>query len=144
MKNTSAILIEVLLKAIDKIGIRKTIRILEVSQITNDNTKLLQEAIIITTCKSYGISESMLLKGRKNIQSRTNAVGVASVLLYRQCKLSQREIAEVLNKEHTNINKYIKKFESLDENFKLDKEIIEQMETIKQNALDYYESQLNN
>lgn len=130
-RNSSTILIEVLFKAIDKMGIKKTIQVLEVSQNYTDDNKRLIELVLINTCNHFNISQSILINSRKNIASRTNAIGVCSILLLRMCKLSQREISSILRKDPSLINKYIKKYESLDMNFKDDALIIDKIEQIK-------------
>jgi hypothetical protein len=47
------------------------------------------------------------------------------------CKLSQREISDILKKDPTLINKYIHKYQSLDKNFKDDIEVMRKMELIE-------------
>jgi len=56
MKNSSTILIEVLLKTIDKMGIKGTIQVLEVSNNYSDENKKLIDLIILNTCKYFDIS----------------------------------------------------------------------------------------
>jgi len=138
VKNTSTKLIEVLFKTIDRVGIKKTIKVLEVSQKDINHNKHLQDLIILNTCNKFGITEKTLLFGRQNIANRTNAIGVCSVLLSRLCKLSQREISYILHKEPTNINKYIKKFEHLDAQFKNDKELIIIINDIEKECNEYF------
>jgi len=135
LKNKSAQLIEVLLKTIDKMGISKTIEVLEVSHNYNDSQSRLIKTIVINTCKHFDINETILLKGRKNTQNRTNAIGVCSVLLLRHCGISQREIADILKKDATLINRYVKKFTNLDIKFKMDAIVLEKMEQIKDESL---------
>lgn len=130
-RNSSTILIEVLLKTIDKMGIKKTIQVLEVSQNYNDDNKRKIETILLVTCNHFGISQTTLIKGRKNVPNRTNAIGVCAVLLLRLCNLSQREVADILRKDPTLINKYIRKIDTLDFNFKEEFEVINKMELIK-------------
>ena len=139
MKNTSTTLIEVLLKTIDKVGLKKTIEVLEISHKNSDDKKLKQGIIILTTCNYFGISQKTLLTGRKNIVDRTNAIGVCAVLLQRLCKYSQREISYILRKEPTNINKYIKRFDNLDQNFKTDNELLFKIDNIQKECIQYYE-----
>ena len=139
MKNTSTTLIEVLLKTIDKVGLKKTIEVLEISHKNSDDKKLKQGIIILTTCNYFGISQKTLLTGRKNIVDRTNAIGVCAVLLQRLCKYSQREISYILRKEPTNINKYIKRFDNLDKNFKTDNELLFKIDNIEKECIKYYE-----
>jgi len=130
-RNSSTQLIEVLLKSIDKMGIKKTIQILEVSQNFSDDNKSLIETIIVVTCNHFNISHSVLINGRKNIPNRTNAIGICAVLLLRICKLSQREISAILKKDASLINKYIKRFDNLDSNFKDDLELKNKMNSIR-------------
>ncbi len=139
MKNTSTTLIEVLLKTIDKVGLKRTIEVLEISHQNSDDKKLKQGIIILTTCNYFGISQKTLLTGRKNIADRTNAIGVCAVLLQRLCKYSQREISYILRKEPTNINKYIKRFDNLDKNFKSDNDLLFKIESIEQEVIKHYE-----
>jgi len=135
LKNKSTLLIEVLLKTIDKMGISKTIQVLEVSHNYTDKEKLLIQTIVLNSCKYFDIDEKTLFNGRKNTANRINAIGVASVLLHRHCNISQREISNILKKDATLINRYIKKYQSLDPNFKLDLIVIEKMEQIKIESL---------
>jgi len=130
-RNSSTQLIEVLLKSIDKMGIKKTIQILEVSQNFSDDNKRLIETTIVVTCNHFNITHSVLLSGRKNIPNRTNAIGICAVLLLRICKLSQREISAILKKDASLINKYIKRYDNLDMNFKDDLELANKMNTIR-------------
>lgn len=112
-------------------GIKKTIQVLEVSQNYNDDNKRKIETILLVTCNHFGISQTTLIKGRKNVPNRTNAIGVCAVLLLRLCNLSQREVADILRKDPTLINKYIRKIDTLDFNFKEEVEVINKMELIK-------------
>tara|TARA_R110002167_G_scaffold70465_11_gene198864 strand:- start:9022 stop:9468 length:447 start_codon:yes stop_codon:yes gene_type:complete len=139
VKNSSTALIEVLLKTIDKVGIKKTIEVLEISQNSTNDILVLQGLIILNTCQSFGITEHMLLKGRKNIANRTNAIGVCAVLLKKMCRYSQIEISMILKKEPSNINKYLKKFENLDNTFKSDINIMHHIDKIENETMRYYE-----
>jgi hypothetical protein len=139
LKNTSTTLIEVLLKTIDRVGIAKTIKVLEVSQNTMDEQQFLHSLILLNTCNHFGISEKTLLNGRKNIANRTNAIGVCCVLMLKMCKYNQRQISKILNKEPSNVNKYIKKYENLDKNFKADFDIMYKMEVIEKETIKFYE-----
>lgn len=134
-RNSSTILIEVLLRTIDKMGIKKTIQVLEVSQNYTDDNKRLIDLILINTCNHFGITQNTLLNGRKNIANRTNALGVCIILLLRMCKISQREISEILRKDPSLINKYLHKYENLDVNFKNDADILLKIEQIKQEVI---------
>ena len=129
--NNSKKLIEVLLKTIDRVGIKQTIESLEITEIHITENKVLQDAIIGLTCKHFSISKKMLIAGRRNIPNRTNAIGVCCVMLSRHCKITQRDIGKILRKEVSNVNKYIKKYQELDENFKEDKEVLKIMQTIE-------------
>ena len=139
MKNNSTILIEVLLKTIDKMGIKRTIQVLEVSNNYSDENKRLIDLIILNTCKYFDISEAMLKKGTIRNPSRINAIGVCSVLLLRMCKLSQREIADILQKDATLINKYVRRYQILNANLKEDAELLDKMEAIRTDALKQFE-----
>jgi hypothetical protein len=141
-RNSSTILIEVLLKAIDKMGIKKTIQVLEISHNYSDDNKQLIQLVILNTCTHFGITQSTLLKGRKNIADRTNAIGVCALLLMRMCRLSQREISDILKKDPTLINKYIHKYQSLDKNFKDDIEVMRKMDLIELESIKQ-QSELN-
>ena len=98
---------------------------------TYTENKVLQDAIVGLTCKYFEISKKMLIAGRKNISNRTNAIGVCALLLSRYCKITQRDIGKILRKEVSNVNKYIKKYQDLDINFKEDKEVIQKMQLIE-------------
>ena len=95
MKNNSTILIEVLLKTIDKMGIKKTIQVLQISQSLSDENKKIITLIIAKTCKHFQISEDNLKHGRGKI-NRTNAIIVASALLQAMGKLNQKQISDIL------------------------------------------------
>jgi hypothetical protein len=138
--NNSTQLIEILLKTIDKMGIKRTIQVLEISHNGFDGQESLVKLIIGNTCLEFGITEKTLMQGRKNSPNRTDAVGVVSVLLLRMCNLTQRQVALLLKKDPTLINKYIKKFESLDSNFKEDAKVMDKMENIRTITLTQYEN----
>jgi len=116
-------------------GISKTIQVLEVSHNYTDKEKLLIQTIVLNSCKYFDIDEKTLFNGRKNTANRINAIGVASVLLHRHCNISQREISNILKKDATLINRYIKKYQNLDPNFKLDAIVIQKIEQIKIESL---------
>jgi len=120
-------------------GIKRTIKVLEVSHKNVNDIDLLKGLILLNTCNTFGITEKTLLSGRKNVANRTNAIGVCAVLLLRLCKFTQREISEILKKEPTNINKYIKRYENLDKNFKADFEIMYKMKEIEKETIRFYE-----
>ena len=84
MKYISTTLIEVLLKSIDRVGIKKTIKVLEITQNSVNEIELIKGAIILNTCNSFAISEKTLINGRKNVANRTNAVGVCAFKEIRQ------------------------------------------------------------
>lgn len=131
-RNSSTILIEVLLKTIDKMGIKKTIQVLEISNNHTDDNQKKVDYILLMTCNHFGISQNILLNGRKNIPNRTNAILVSSILLFTMCKLSQREISNILRKDPSLINKYIKKYDTLDATkFKEDADILNKIDLIK-------------
>ena len=113
-------------------GIKGTIKVLEVSQNNVSESDLLKSLIILSTCNHFNITEKTLLSGRKNVANRTNAIGVCAVLLLRLCSLSQREIADILRKDPTLINKYIRKIDTLDLNFKEEIDVVTKMEAIKE------------
>ena len=133
MKNSSTILIEVLLKTIDKMGIKKTIQVLQISQSLSDENKKIITLIIAKTCKHFQISEDNLKHGRGKI-NRTNAIIVASALLQAMGKLNQKQISDILNKDKSSINKYLRKFDSLDPNFFIDAELLTKLEAIRQDV----------
>lgn len=133
MHNTSTLLIEVLLKTIDKMGIKKTIQVLQISQSLSDENKKIITLIIANTCKHFQISEDNLKHGRGKI-NRTNAIIVASALLQAMGKLNQKQISDILNKDKSSINKYLRKFDSLDPNFFIDAELLTKFEAIRQDV----------
>lgn len=139
MKNISIELIEVLLKTIDKMGLQKTIQVLQVSQNTFTQDEILINLILLNTCLEFNINENTLIRGRKNTAQRTNGIGIACVLLFRMAKLTQRQISDLLRKDPSLINKYIKKYENLDKNFAQDMELINKMDRIRENTLKQYE-----
>lgn len=120
-------------------GIKRTIQVLEVSNNYSDENKRLIDLIILNTCKYFDISENMLKKGTIRNPSRINALGVCSVLLMRMCKLSQREIADILHKDSSLINKYVRRYQILNSNLKEDAELLEKMEAIRTDSLKQFE-----
>jgi len=138
-KNNSIQLIEALLKTIDKMGLKKTIQVLQVSQNTFTKDEVLINLILLNTCIEFNINQNVLIGGRKNTPQRTNAIGVVSVLLLRMAKLTQRQISQMLKKDPSLINKYIKKYEALDKNFAQDMNLINKIQRIRENTLKQYE-----
>jgi|TARA_B110000908_G_C10162354_1_gene406687 hypothetical protein len=123
-------LVETLLYSIERLGLKKTIKVLQVYQEEDNEIHQKKQAIIKFTCLRFNISEKTLKKGRKNIPQRTEAIGVCCLLLNNMCEFSQKEIALILEKEKTNVNKYIKKYINLDINNKIDKILIDKIEVI--------------
>jgi chromosomal replication initiation ATPase DnaA len=137
-KNNSTTLIEVLLKTIDKMGIKKTIQVLEIGFNHTSEEQIIVEAIIANTTKEFNITEDILINGRQNFR-RVDALGVCAVLLKRMTNLNQRLIANRLHKDHTLLNKYIHKYENLDPNIKAEAEIITKMDAIREKTLKQFE-----
>jgi hypothetical protein len=123
-RNNSTELIEELLRTIDRVGLRKTIQGLKDTTNPLNSMEVLQEYIILTICLEFKISKQFLLTGRKNAENRANAIGVACLMLRDHCKLTQTEIARTIRKDNSNVNKYLKKYENLDPNFKKDLDLI--------------------
>jgi len=120
-------------------GLQKTIQVLQVSQNTFTQDEILINLILLNTCLEFNINENTLIRGRKNTPQRTNALGIACVLLCRMAKLTQRQISLLLKKDPSLINKYIKKYEELDKNFAQDLELINKMDRIRENTTKQYE-----
>lgn len=137
-KNYSTTLIEVLLKTIDKMGIKKTIKILEISSNSQSDEQIIIEAIIANTTKEFDITEDILINGRENFR-RVDAVGVCAVLLKRMTNLNQRMIANRLRKDYTLINKHLHKYENLDPNIKAEAELIAKMDAIREKTMKQFE-----
>ena len=123
-KKDGKLLIEVLLRTIDKVGIKHTIEALDDVEIHITENQVLQDIIIKEVCKEFEIDKRTLLIGRKNNPSRTNAIGVCCILMRKHCGLSQAEIGRKLRKDISSVNKYIKRIENLDSKFKADQEIM--------------------
>ena len=137
-KNHSIVLIEVLLKTIDKMGIKKTIQVLEIGTNATNEEQIIVEAIVANTTKEFNITEDILVNGRENFR-RVDAVGVCSVLLKRMTNLNQRMIANRLRKDYTLINKYLHKYENLDPNIKAEAELIAKMDAIREKTKKQFE-----
>lgn len=137
-KNNSTILIEILLKTIDKMGIKKTIQVLEIGSRQNSEEQILVEAIIANTTKEFNITEDILINGRQNFR-RVDAVGICAVVLKRMTNLNQRMIANRLHKDYTLLNKYIHKYENLDPNIKTEAELIAKMDAIRETTMKQFE-----
>ena len=123
-KKDGKLLIEVLLRTIDKVGIKNTIEALDDVEIHITENQVLQDIIIKEVCKEFDIDKRTLLVGRKNNPDRTNAIGVCSVLMKKHCQISQSDIGRKLRKDVSSINRYIKKIENLDNKFKADQIIM--------------------
>ena len=136
-KSNSTELIEELLKTIDRVGLKKTIQRLRDTTNQINEIEVLQEYIIEKTCNVFQISRQTLLTGRENTPNRTKAIGVCSVLLSNHCKIPQRKIASVMRKDTSNINKYIKKYENLDPNFKYDLEVIHIIDNLNKTIFEF-------
>jgi hypothetical protein len=136
-------LIEVLLKTIDRVGIKKTIESLEITEIHITENQVLQDIIINETCKEFDITSKTLLQGRKNHPSRTNAIGVCCLLMRRYCKISQAEIGRKIRKDVSNVNKYLKRCENLDDKFKADREVLIHITNIEDNLHNELANNLN-
>ena len=136
-KRNSTELIEELLKTIDRVGLKKTIQRLRDTTNQINEIEVLQEFIIEKTCNVFQISRQTLLTGRENTPNRTKAIGVCSVLLSNHCKIPQRKIASVMRKDTSNINKYIKKYENLDPNFKYDLEVIHIIDNLNKTIIEF-------
>ena len=94
MKNNTQKLFEIVVKSIDKLGIKRTTQILETSIVLHKDNKHIVSSILINTCQTFNISEHILINGRKNIANRTNAIGVCCLLLTDILNLSQTEIGK--------------------------------------------------
>jgi len=136
-------LIEVLLKTIERVGVKKTIESLEITEVHITENQMLQDLIINETCKEFDITLKTLLQGRKNHPSRTNAIGVSCLLIRRYCKISQAEIGRKIRKDVSNVNKYLKKCENLDERFKEDREVLLHIKNIENNLHNELANNLN-
>ena len=136
MKNNTQKLFEIVVKSIDKLGIKRSTQILETSIVLHKDNKHIVSSILINTCQTFNISEHILINGRKNIANRTNAIGVCCLLLTDILNLSQTEIGKILKKDVSNINKYLKKFKKLDENFKEERILIDKINLIKEITLE--------
>lgn len=139
-KNHSTILIEVLLKTIDKMGIKKTIQVLEIGTKATNEEEIIIEAIIANTTREFNITEDLLINGRQNFR-RVDAVGICAVLLKRMTNLNQRLISNRLRKDYTLINKYIHKYENLDPNIKAEAELIAKMDAIREKTKKQFETE---
>ena len=137
-KNHSTILIEVLLKTIDKMGIKKTIQVLEIGTKATNEEQIIIEAIIANTTREFNITEDLLINGRQNFR-RVDAIGICAVLLKRMTNLNQRLIANRLRKDYTLVNKYIHKYENLDPNIKAEAELIAKMDAIRERTKKQFE-----
>jgi hypothetical protein len=136
-KSNSTELIEELLKTIDRVGLKKTIQGLKDTTNPLNEVEVLQEYIISKTCTEFQITRNTLLTGRKNVENRTNAIGVVCLMLKDHCKFTQTDIAKIIRKDNSNVNKYIKKYESLDPNFKKDLDIIRIMNKINTEIINF-------
>ena len=136
-KANSTTLIEELLKTIDRVGIKTTIERLRDTESPLNQSAVLQEFIISKTCSYFNIGKHTLLTGRKNAENRTNAIGVACIMLSNHCRLTQTDIAKIIRKDNSNVNKYIKKYERLDPNFKKDLDVIEIMNNLNNEITDF-------
>jgi len=123
-KNKANRLVEELLKAIDSIGLDKTINTLEFAQNTGvDQNFILQEYIVTITCDAYSITRKKFLSGKSD-KSRTNAIATTSYFLSSFLGYSQTKISGVVKKDNSVISKYIKRINNLDKHHLADQEIL--------------------
>ena len=129
-KNKSSQLIEELLKTIDEVGLEKTISTLQITRQSTDTDEVLQEFIIVSACKEFGIKKQELLTGTSYTAQRKHALGVTALLLKANCNISQTQIGLLIRKDNSNISKYIKTYSNLDVKFKSDRDVIIKIEKL--------------
>jgi len=130
-------LVEELLKAIDVIGLDKTIDTLEYAQTTGvDHILILQEFIIKTSCDAFSITRAKLLCGKSD-RNKTNAIATSSYFLSNHLGYSQAKISSVVKKDNSVISKYIKRINNLDTHHLADQEMLLTLNRLNKQIKDF-------
>jgi hypothetical protein len=144
-KYKGQILIEELLKTIEKIGLDKTIDTLKITQNKiQDSQFLMQEYIIDICCTQKSISKKTLLNSVDNNVNRTNCIAEISYLLNKHNSQSQTQIGYILKKDNSVISKYIKKINQLDNKCFFDIQMIKDINDIEIKIKEFKTKIINN
>ena len=144
-KYKGQILIEELLKTIEKIGLDKTIDTLKITQNKiQDSQFLMQEYIIDICCTQKNITKKVLINSLDNNEKRTNCIAIISYLLNKHNSQSQTQIGYILKKDNSVISKYIKKINQLDNQFFYDIQMIKDIEQVEEKIKEFKIKIINN
>lgn len=126
-KSPESALLEVTLKSVDKLGIAKTVTVLE-NAITTQGSESNDVVIFILeiVCKEFKVAKDELLFG-KSRRKRSPAIASASFLLSQHSNLNQRAVAEVLHKKQGAISKHNTFIENLRETTPYEKELLQKI-----------------
>jgi hypothetical protein len=128
-KNKANILVVELLKSIDSVGLDITIQTLQNAQNFTDDTIILQDYIINTTCSHFSFKVSNLYLGKNNTE-KSMILGLIAYLLFTNLDFSQIKIANILKKDNSVISKHIKKLSTLDNKHIVDLEMIKNIKIL--------------
>ena len=144
-KYKGQILIEELLKTIEKIGLDKTIDTLKITQNKiQDSQFLMQEYIIDICCTQKSITKKVLITSLDNNENRTNCIAIISYLLNKHNSQSQTQIGYLLKRDNSVISKYIKKINQLDNQFFFDIQLIKDIDEIEVKIKEFKTKIINN
>lgn len=134
---------EELVLTVDKIGYEKTLEVIRNSRnLASDKETLLREFIISTVCFCFSVSKKELLSG-KSTTERTNALAICSYELKKNIGCSLSSISFVLKKDSSVISRYIKRVNSLDENYKEDKILLDKQAQIRKKITEFRNNVIN-
>lgn len=109
-------LLEITLKAVDRLGTEKTVSVLENAITIQDSAGSdIVEFILAIVCKEFKVSKDELLFG-KSRRKRTPAIACASYLLLKHSNLNQHDLSPVLHKKQGAISKHNTFIENLSDN----------------------------
>ena len=144
-KYKGQILIEELLKTIEKIGLDKTIHTLKITQDKIQDSQFVMQEYIIDICCTYNsVSKKTLINSLDNNINRTNTIAEISYLLNKHNNQTQTEIGYLLKKDNSVISKYIKKINLLIGKIYSDLPVLKAIEKIEQKINDFKIKILNN
>jgi hypothetical protein len=140
-KSQSLELFSQFLSLIEKKGVRQTISILKENlSDSEDNKRMFHAYITNVVCTEFNITKDELFYGKSRKGGRrANALSVFCALMKTEADMSQKDIADFLDKDPVLVHRYIKTFNSLSTKTKVEKELLRKAENIKL-EIDKYEN----
>ena len=132
-KSQSLELFSQFLSLIEKKGVRQTISILKESQNDSEESEKMFYAFITNVvCTEFKISKDELFYGRTRKGGvRANALCVFCGMMQSEAKLSQRDIADLIDKDPVLVHRYVKNFNNFSSKSKAEKDLLKKSEKIK-------------